>query len=94
VDGNSFLNSFMPTLPWWFLVTGLLTALAFLARSWIRRWSALRRRVENPRKALRQAKNALATVISDPAVFGDARDQALSAYESVSDALKKEESDR
>ncbi len=87
---ESFLNAFMPTLPWWFLVTGLLTVWVFVARAWIRLWNARRQQIERPARALRQAKDALATVISDEAVFGDARNQALSAYELVRDTLKKE----
>jgi hypothetical protein len=89
VSGNSFLNAFMPVLPWLILVIGLLVAWVFLVIAWIRRWNAQRHQVERPGKALSQAKDALATVISDPAVFGDARNQALSAYASVADALKQ-----
>jgi hypothetical protein len=83
MDGNSFLNAFMPTLPWWFLATGLLTAWAFLARAWIRRWNAQRRQVENPGKALAIARDALATVISDPLAGEETRKQAVDAYDAV-----------
>jgi threonine/homoserine/homoserine lactone efflux protein len=88
--GGSFLNSFMPTLPWWFLGIGLVSIAMWLAVTAVRLMTAEQRRVERPARALRQAKDALAAVISDSAVFGDARSQALSAYDSVADALKKE----
>lgn len=88
---SSFLNAFMPTLPWWFLVLVLAVGITWLTVRFVRLMTAAQHRIENPRFALRKAKNALATVISDPAVFGDARNQALSAYESVADALKKED---
>lgn len=92
MSGNNFLNSFMPTLPWWFLVIVLASLATWATVSRVRLWNAQRRRIEHPGKVLRQVKNVLATVISDAAVFGEARDQALSAYESVADALKKENS--
>ena len=90
MDGNSFLNSFMPTLPWWFLVLTLTVLASWLTLGRLHLWKVQQRRIDNPRRALRQAKDALATVIADPAIFGDARDQALSAYDSVTDALNKE----
>jgi hypothetical protein len=91
MTGSSFLNAFMPTLPWWFLVLVLAVGTTWLTVRLVRLMAAKQRAVERPVKALQQAKDALATVISDPAVFGAARDQALSAYESVAGALKKEE---
>lgn len=42
------------------------------------------------KRALSSAANALAAVISDPAVFGRTRDQVLSAYEAVQEAITKE----
>lgn len=88
--GSSFLNAFMPTLPWWFLVITLTGLASWATAARVRLWKAQQRRAERPVKALSQAKDALAAVISDSAVFGAARDQALSAYDSVSDALNKE----
>jgi hypothetical protein len=39
------------------------------------------------KRALGAAADALATVISDPAVFGRTRDQALSAYTAIQEAI-------
>ena len=89
---SSFLNAFMPTLPWWFLALTMTGLAAWAVTVRTRLWNAQRHRVQRPAKALRQAKDVLATVISSGVFFGDARDQALSAYESVADALKKESS--
>jgi hypothetical protein len=90
---NSFLNAFMPTLPWWFLVLAVTALGTWAVTVRTRLWNARRHQAERPAKALRQAKDVLATVISSGTFFGDARNQALSAYESVTDALKKESSD-
>lgn len=87
---SNFLNAFMPTLPWWFLGITLASLGLWLVMTAVRLMTAERRRVERPGNALRQAKDALATVIADPGVFGEARSQALSAYETVADALNKE----
>lgn len=85
------LNTFMPTLPWWFLVLALSALAAWAVTVRVRLWNAQRYQIERPRKALEQARDVLATVISSGVFFGgDARDKALSAYESVGDALKKE----
>lgn len=89
-SSSSFLTAFMPVLPWLILVAGLLIAWAFLARAWMQRWNAQRHQVESPRQALQQARDVLATVISSGMFFGDARDQAISAYEAVGKALSKE----
>ncbi len=88
--GNSFLNAFMPEVPWLMLVIGLLVAWAFIARAWVRRWDAQRRRAERPRKALSCARDALARVIADPLVGNDTHNQAVDAYEAVTESLKKE----
>ncbi len=88
--GNSFLNAFMPTLPWWFLVVGLLTACGAVTRAWVRRLNAQRRRAERPRKALSCARDALARVIADPLVGNETHNQAVDAYEAVTESLKKE----
>ena len=90
MTGNSFLNAFMPTLPWWFLVSVLVALSTWATYRFTRACIAQQRAAERPREALQQAKDALARVIADDAVFGDARSQALSAYESVGDALNKE----
>lgn len=87
---NSFLNAFMPTLPWWFLALGLVGSAVWLSACRIRLWAVRKHKVERPRQALSRARDALATVIADPAVFGTARDQAVSAYEQVTAALTKE----
>lgn len=89
----SFLNAFMPTLPWWFLAVVISGLAGWAVTARVRLWNAQRCRVERPVRALQQAKDALARVIADDAVFGEARSQALSAYESVGDALKKEKED-
>jgi len=90
---NSFLNVFMPTLPWWFLVAALSGLAGWAVTVRVRLWNAQRHKIERPALALRQAKDVLATVISSGVFFGgEARDQALSAYESVTDALRKESS--
>lgn len=80
----------MPTLPWWFLAVTLTVLGAWATVRWVRLCLARQRQIERPAKALRQAKDALAVMIADPVVFGPAREQAVSAYESVTDALKKE----
>jgi hypothetical protein len=60
--------------------------------SFVRGVNEQRRAVQQPRQALNLAKDALAAVISDAAVYGETRNSALNAYEKVSDALRKEKS--
>lgn len=50
--------------------------------------SARRHAVENPRKVLAVARDALAAVISDPGTGDSNRSQALAAYEAVSGAIQ------
>lgn len=90
MEGSSFLNSFMPTLPWWFLVLGLLALAAWGTVTRVRLWHAQQHQAVRPARALSCARDALATVIADPAVFGTARDQAVTAYEQVTEALIEE----
>jgi hypothetical protein len=67
-----------------------LVALAvWLAVTRLRLWHTQQQRLLAPRKALSSARDALAAVITDPAVFGDARDKALAAYNEVSEALNQ-----
>jgi hypothetical protein len=92
MGGNSFLNAFMPTLPWWFLCLVLLALCTWLAGTLVKMMNARRHQAERPVKALRQARDALAAVISDPFTGHTARDQAVAAYQAVTEALTKESS--
>lgn len=87
---SSFLNAFMPALPWWFLVVALVSLATWATVNRVRLWQAQQRRAERPNKALAEARDALASVISDPLARDETRKQALSAYDCVADALKKE----
>jgi hypothetical protein len=90
MGGSSFLNSFMPTLPWWFLVAFLCALATWAAVSRVRLWNAQRYRIEHSRKVLSDARDALASVISDPLAEELTRKQALAAYEAVTGAINKE----
>lgn len=85
------------------LVTGLLFGTGFVILAWSRArlWASARRSNDASlrklldqsarcRYALTDARDALATVINDSALFGASRDQALSAYDAIREALKKE----
>jgi hypothetical protein len=92
MQGSSFLNSFMPTLPWWFLVLAL-TALGTGATvNRVRLWNAQRHRIEHSRKVLAGARDALASTISDPLAGEGTRKQAVDAYEAITEAIKNQES--
>ena len=89
MEGSSFLNSFMPTLPWWFLAVTLSAAATWAAVNRTRLWTARRHQVENPGKALASARDALASVISDPLAEDSTRKQAVDAYEAVTEAITR-----
>ena len=89
---SNLLNSFMPTLPWWFLVLALTGLTTWAVTTKARLYAAKRHRVEAGTRAWREIRDVLATVIADPAVTGEAREKALKAYDSVSRFLGKENS--
>lgn len=91
MQGSSFLNAFMPTLPWWFLALALTALCAWAAVSRVRLWNAQRHRIEHSRKVLASARDALAIVISDPLAGEITRKQAVDAYEAVTEAVKSKE---
>lgn len=90
MQGSSFLNAFMPVLPWLILVIGLLIAWTFVTVAWVRRFNAQRHRIEHSRKILAGARDALASVISDPLAGESTRKQAVDAYEAVTEAINRE----
>ena len=87
--GNSFLDAFMPTLPWWFLVVTIVSLAACATVNRVRLWKAQKRQVEHPGKALARARDALAAVISDPLARDETRKQAVDAYEAVTEAITR-----
>ena len=89
MQGNSFLNAFMPTLPWWFLVVTLTALAVWAARAWVRQLNAQRHCAERPGRALARARDALASVISDPLARDETRRQAVDAYEAVTEAITR-----
>lgn len=89
MQGSSFLNSFMPVLPWLILVIGLLIAWTFVTVAWVRRFNAQRHQIEHSRKILTGARDALASVISDPLAEESTRKQAVDAYEAVTEAINR-----
>lgn len=90
MDGNSFLNAFMPTLPWWFLVITLVILATWAVVNRTRLWTARRHQAEHPGKALASARDALASVISDPLAEDSTRKQAVDAYAAVTEAITRE----
>jgi hypothetical protein len=80
---NNFLDAFMPTLPWWFLVLGFLALVTWGVVTWIRLAGALRHRIEAQGKAWREARDVLAEIAIDPDVSAETREKALSAYSVV-----------
>jgi hypothetical protein len=90
MQGSSFLNSFMPTLPWWFLVLVLTVLATWATVSRVKLWNAQRHRIEHSRKILTGARDALASTISDPLAEESTRKQAIDAYEAVTEAINRE----
>jgi hypothetical protein len=93
MGGSSFLNAFMPTLPWWFLVLALASLAAWATVTRVRLWHAQQLQAERPARALRQARDGLAAANSDPGLGDVNRDQVLAAYDAVKTALTKEKDD-
>ena len=87
MTSNSFLNAFMPTLPWWFLVVAIVGLAAWAVVNRVRLWRAQRHQVERPGDALASARDALAIAISDPLAREETRKQAVDAYAAVTEAL-------
>lgn len=98
---GSFLDVVLPPLLLLALVAGLLAVAVFVAAGRLRLWASRRRAADcivekvldrgaAAHRALASARDALATVISDPGLSGDTRDQALTAYQAVTTAITKE----
>lgn len=89
---SNFLNALMPTLPWWFLVLVLTVLTSWAAVARVRLYSAKRRRIDEVRKSLSDARDIMATLVSDPGLAQAVRDRALASYEALTKALAKENS--
>jgi hypothetical protein len=89
---SNLLNSFMPTLPWWFLVLALTGLTAWVITARARLYAAKRRRIDGVRKALSDARDIMATLVADPGLTQAVRDRALASYEALTKTLSKENS--
>lgn len=83
-----FVSVMLPSL---LIASAWLSVIGFLVTRRIRRYQAEHRAIQAKRRAIRQAQDVLAMVISDSQTSISVRDQALPAYEALGGLLEDEE---